>query len=200
MAYPKTSVAERFAQKFIPEPNSGCWLWIDAPDGYGYGRLQVGGKARKAHRVSYELHCGPVENHMLVCHRCDNRACVNPDHLFLGSHDENVADMVGKGRAPHVKNPSPGERNGRACLTEAQAIEIIALHAAGNYRLTEIAARFGVKRDVVAKITEGRTWRHLPRLPLSATKIGRWGTKRSRAEAALIGLHGCNSIGRRAAA
>lgn len=90
----------RFEAKFIPEPNSGCWLWVGStiPDGYGYFSVATN-KNIGAHRVSWLLYRGSIPDGAHVLHRCDNPPCVNPDHLFLGDHAANVADRVAKGRS-----------------------------------------------------------------------------------------------------
>jgi hypothetical protein len=94
----KIDMPPQFEAKFIPEPNSGCWLWTACINSRGYGQIRVNGKGILAHRLSYELHCGEIPNGKLVCHRCDCRICVNPDHLFIGTAKDNTQDMIAKGR------------------------------------------------------------------------------------------------------
>lgn len=172
----KTPVAERFAAKYQPEPNSGCWLWLDALDRDGYGRLQIAGRSHKAHRVSFELHCAPIEDGELVCHRCDNPACVNPAHLFAGSNTDNIADMVKKGRSPRVKNPMVGERNGNAFLTEDQARYVLREVLLNGRRRSCVARELSASKDAIDKLCSGKTWRHLPRA--EAALIARYGAGR----------------------
>jgi len=104
-------IKERFEQKCEPVTETGCWIWTGCYSGKGrtgYGlfhtkTVKTGAKMKKAHRVSYELYKEEIPEGMLVCHKCDNPACVNPDHLFLGSHIDNMKDMISKGRA-HFQN------------------------------------------------------------------------------------------------
>ena len=79
---------------------NGCWNWKGGLSGCGYGYITFEGKKQGAHRVSYKLFNGPIPKNMLVLHKCDNRACINPDHLFLGTHQDNMDDMWEKGRGP----------------------------------------------------------------------------------------------------
>ncbi len=104
---------ERFMAHVSPEPNTGCWLWTGAVDRQGYGRFLVGRSAQRAHRVSHELLVGPIPegagyHGTCGCHRCDQPSCVNPGHLFTGTHAENMADMRRKGRA-HIPTATTGE-------------------------------------------------------------------------------------------
>lgn len=154
------SLAARFATKFTPEPMSGCWLWTAALDHNGYGLIGSGGKHGtnlQAHRVSWELHCGPIPDGQCVLHRCDTPSCVNPDHLFLGTQIENLLDMTQKGR----RAPMPvtdGEANGRAKLTEADVFKIRRLRAAGVGGPT-LAKQFGVDHKTVYRACSGAAWR-----------------------------------------
>jgi len=112
----------------MPEPNTGCWLWLglirEGPR-YGYGDMKMptgkrGGKARRAHRVSYEAFKGPIPEGMIVRHKCDVRCCVNPDHLVLGTHADNDADARARGRKQYR---GAGNPNGK--LSDADIVAIV---------------------------------------------------------------------------
>ena len=123
-----------------------CWEWTGGTRAGGYGSVWVGGKSKYAHRYSYALHYGPISGDLCVCHRCDNRLCVNPRHLFLGTHADNVADKVAKGRQVR------GVRARHAKLSP-QEIDVIR-GVLGRHRVGgvgEFLARwFGVSRQAVS--------------------------------------------------
>jgi HNH endonuclease/helix-turn-helix protein len=143
--------------------SGGCWTWIAALSWSGYGRFQLEGKARWAHRVAWFLSRGEwPPTAMLVCHRCDNRRCVRPDHLFLGTPADNLRDMSAKGRSTKGKpnRGTRGARNFNARLTPESVREIRCMHAAGA-RQKELAARFGVAPNTISTVLSRRSWAHV---------------------------------------
>lgn len=131
----------------------GCWEWT----GYrqeGYGHVFDGIRDRPAHRVSWELHNGPIPDGMVCRHDCDNPGCVNPAHLRIGTHADNIADKVARNRQ------AKGEGNGRARLTAPQVLEIRRRGDAGESR-TALAREFGVDHRTIVYIIQRVNWRHL---------------------------------------
>lgn len=155
----------------IIRPELGpCWVWT-GPCANGYGTLSVitsnapsGHSNVRAHRFSRELSHGPIPPGMMVCHHCDNRACVRPDHLFVGVARDNVHDMIRKGRHMHTVKPETvarGEQVGTHKLTAEQVTEIRRIHASGLASYRRLAAMFGIDRTAVYKIVTRRRWCHI---------------------------------------
>lgn len=136
---------------------SGCWEWRGTTEKFGYGRMyRREGTTRRSlstHRVSYELHIGPIPSGMCVLHSCDNPPCVNPEHLRLGTRLDNARDREGRGRGASEKRS--GERNGRHRLTEAQ-VRVI---RNSTRPLRALAEEFGVGHSTVRAVRTGRTWK-----------------------------------------
>jgi hypothetical protein len=156
-------LAERFWAKVdVGEPDA-CWRWQANTYPNGYGQFAVRCRPRLAHRVSWELEHGvPVPNGLCVCHRCDNRSCVNPAHLFLGTQRDNVRDCIAKGRArrgPGFKGRS-GERNYAAKLTQTQVDEIRSRYATGAVTQVELGRLYGVTFQSIHHIVRNKRWRH----------------------------------------
>lgn len=164
------SLKRRFWEKV--QKGSGCWEWTGGKNRpNGYGLISESGQRKrfkvKAHRLSYMLNVGSIPRGMHVLHKCDNPGCVRPDHLFLGTNDDNVRDREAKGRnsVPRRSGSSgefqgSGERNGRAKLTEQQVREIRALKASG-WTVARIAAESGIDHRRISDIVNRRRWRHL---------------------------------------
>lgn len=135
-----------------------CWSWTGGLSKRGYGQFMVGRRGLRSHRYSYTLHVGRIPNGLSVLHKCDNRSCVNPDHLFVGTTLDNQRDKVLKCRQ------AKGETNGSSKLTEAQALEIKARYKRESYRVSnsrELAKEYGVCRATIVAIGTGQVWKHL---------------------------------------
>ncbi len=146
-------VQRRFWAKV--DTSGECWEWTACLVG-GYGAFGVDGMSARSHRVSWEIAHGPIPHGLLVCHKCDNPKCVRPEHLFLGTTADNVADKWRKGRGPC------GEKSGTAKLSEADVLSIHSRFKAGETR-AEIAAGYGLDVTTIAKIITGRNWAHVAR-------------------------------------
>lgn|SRR6185312_43171 len=148
-----SGLARAFDDCFIPEPNSGCWLWLGATDKDGYG---VTFPNLPAHRESFERHKGTIPAGACVLHKCDTPQCVNPDHLFLGSNAENTADKVRKGRQ------ACGARNGASKLTASDVTVI----RTSPRSLSALARQFGVTPRTISLIRQRKTWTHVEDSPI----------------------------------
>lgn len=147
----------RFEHFAIPEPNTGCWLWTGTNLNHGYTHLSYQDRLLLGHRVSYELHRGPIPAGAMVLHRCGNGhlGCVNPAHLYLGDAKQNAADAARHGVLP------VGERHHATPLHDADVREIRRAHASGEAGYRALGRRYGIDKAAIARIVRRQTWRHL---------------------------------------
>ena len=149
-------LADRFAEAYSINEATGCWDWTHGRSRFGHGNICRGGYGRDgktkllAHRVSYELHRGPIPEGLLVLHKCDVPGCVNPDHLFLGTKADNSADMVGKGRQ---------RRGADLPQTRLTADSVRAIRQSAALTQREIATLHGVSEATVWKVLHNKTWK-----------------------------------------
>lgn len=155
-----------------------CWIWKGLKNESGYGMFSLNGRQSRAHRISYEIHIGAIPEGLFICHKCDNPACVNPDHLFSGTAKENSMDMMKKGRNMHVTKPETlarGERNGThtkpetvrrgtkiewSKLTDNSVMEIRSKYANGE-SAPSLAKKHNVFLSTIYKVVYRKTWKHI---------------------------------------
>lgn len=138
--------------------DSGCIEWVKSVTSAGYGQLnnrKLGGHYY-THRLAYELFVGPITNGLWVLHSCDNRRCINPDHLFLGTHDDNMADMRSKGRSEKI-----GEDNPASKLTADEVMTIRWLSSLSMFSQRRIGRWFGVSQPCVSAVVHNFRWNHI---------------------------------------
>lgn len=136
------------------EISKGCWLWAGSKNADGYGTVSLNGKNQKAHRVSYEVFNGPIPSNMVVMHKCDRPACVNPEHLTLGVQSDNVADMDRKGR-----RVAPASENARTAKLTWTEVRQIRKYANGGKSRQWLADKYNLHISSVDNILKNRTWK-----------------------------------------
>lgn len=136
------SPQEYVETRSVPEPNSGCWLWIGSLNRAGYGTGCVKSRALLAHRFSWTAYVGPIPDGMLICHKCDTPACVNPAHLFLGDHMDNMRDAAQKGRSARlIKDSIPAELAAKVTADPRRRDKVAAEYGLDYLTIRRIKAR-----------------------------------------------------------
>jgi len=154
----KGPAIDRFLEKLeLSGKRDDCWIWTAANGRGGYGRFRADGRMVSAHRFSYDLFNGPIPAGLHVCHRCDVPACVNPEHLFVGTPADNQREMLEKGRAVRLK----GSDHGQARLHENDVRAIRVCYANGGVLQREIATWFGVSHQTISKAINRQKWSHI---------------------------------------
>lgn len=134
-----------------------CWIWVGRLHPTGYGVFDHGVNSVKAHRISYEIYNGPIINKLHVLHSCDNRKCVNPNHLRLGTHQENMNDKVKRNRQARL----PGIMHPMVKLTEDQVREIRKLYSTGQFSQRKLGRMFSISQTQIKDIVKRKSWSHL---------------------------------------
>lgn len=145
-----------FKYIIIPENDSHCMEWNSYINPQGYGKIYHNGKSYRAHRLSYQIFIGLIPKNMEICHLCDNTKCINPNHLFLGSHSENMKDMSNKNRHKVLK----GSKNKLSKFNEEDILDI-RRRLDGNESQKNIAKDFDVYQTTISKIKLNKSWRHV---------------------------------------
>lgn len=151
------SVLVRFFKYAAIGGMSQCWMWKGAVDKDGYGRLQSENKTLKAHRVSFEISKGKIPEGKIVCHKCDIPGCVNPLHLYAGTHKSNVRDCMTRGRHKAVGKPHFGADNPKAKLTAGKVRQLRTDRAAG-VKVRALCIKYGVCKSTVERVVSGKYW------------------------------------------
>jgi|LakMenEpi03Aug12_release.lakeMendotaPanAssembly.Ray.scaffolds.fasta_scaffold376055_2 hypothetical protein len=176
----KRPLEERFWEKVDkcgplgPYVDTPCWIWTAYRNTQGYGYIGVQRRRTPAHRVSWLLHRGIIADQLLVLHRCHNSSCVNPEHLYLGTHAQNMSDKVSSGRCASF----PGSSHPNSRLNDRD-VEGILLARSSGLTLAQIANQYIVSEATVAGICTGRTWRHIDRSSYSSIDLAPGSSRQS---------------------
>lgn len=144
----------RFWKRVNKSGPNGCWIWTGARNSLGYGAIMIKRKHWLSHRISYALLCGSPDPKLMLCHHCDNKACVNPSHMFLGTSKDNLADAAKKGRTAR------GQRHSMHKLNENEVLNIRELSSCGKSAI-DISKLFNISYTHAWSITKRKVWRWL---------------------------------------
>jgi hypothetical protein len=155
------TIKSRLLSRVVVDQATGCWNWTGSKIKFGYGRMGVDGRTYCTHRLSYQVFVGDIPEGLCVCHKCDNPSCINPVHLFLGTHSENMLDAYRKGRVSPPEGDKVQYKKGHKAfnrvLPDNQVIEIKQMLKTG-IAPSVIARKMNLKRQVVADIKRGQAY------------------------------------------
>jgi hypothetical protein len=154
LEYETEQFLKRFWSKVDKQGKDECWNWLAPRTYYGYGQVNYEGRPHIASRMSWRIHNGEIPSELCVLHHCDNRICVNPDHLFLGTRTDNMVDKCQKGRHPK------GEDAWNCKLTE-DAVRVIRIYVECGMSHTEMARHLGLSRTTIRDAVSGKNWSHV---------------------------------------
>ena len=159
------SAEDRFNQSYLVDAETGCWNWQNFVTPGRYGTITVNGKAMRAHRYSWSRLNGDIPQGMVICHKCDNPSCVNPDHLFIGTRQDNEKDKVSKGRQAKGRRLAEAQGNhvrcGEQCPTSKLTDSVVTSIRNDPRSQRVIADEYGTTQSNVYRIKNRHTWRHL---------------------------------------
>ena len=153
-----STLEERFWEKIDKRSDDECWEWMASCNKYGYGQLWFGNTFISSHRVSWMIHFGDIPEKLCVLHKCDNRKCANPNHLFLGTYQDNSDDMKSKGRSLNQH----GDNNHAAKITSEDVLRMREMWKSGKCRQKEIMKIFNISRVELWRIISYRNWKDVP--------------------------------------
>ena len=149
----KRDIIHRILENISINEN-GCWEWNKSKSKSGYAKIWYRGSTMRGNRVSYLAFIGDIPEGILVCHHCDNRSCINPDHLFLGTHKDNCHDSIQKCRHAH------GEKSSKSKLKSEHITEIRKLYSSGISQ-EKISKKYNVNQSCISSIILKKTWNHI---------------------------------------
>ncbi len=154
------NIEQRFWEKV--DKSGDCWVWTAAKRGNGYGAFKIDRKMHQAHRLAYEYTFGKIPEGLFACHKCDNRICVNPHHIFLGTNSDNMKDAWNKGRLVKIRNNDHfrGKINVNASLTREKVLYLKSLLTnKGTKTVKQIAKEEGIKYSTMLAVSSGRYYK-----------------------------------------